>query len=57
MNVDRWQGRTWIQSQGNNAVAADYDMGVWTHLTLVYDDSQVCDYDLPIQIVSHELLH
>jgi hypothetical protein len=36
----QWQGRTWIQGQGNNAVAADYEQGVWTHLTLVYDDRQ-----------------
>jgi hypothetical protein len=36
----QWQGRTWIQSQGNNAVSADYTMNEWTHLTLVYDDSQ-----------------
>ena len=43
VHVDRWQGRTWIQAQGNNAVAADYEMNVWTHLTLVYDDRQVCN--------------
>ena len=46
-SAGNWQARTWLQgmvstnpSPPNNAVQAPYEAGVWTHLTMVYDDSE-----------------